>query len=83
MQAFSFESDVQQIIKTTLSRLNTAQENYAAAQVLSEPEARNEEGLPLKEIHEELDEEGNVICNFSSAIHLSFFVDKSSSFFCF
>ena len=64
---------MQQIIKTTSSRLNTAQAKYAATQVLSEPEVRNEEGLPLKEIHEELDEEGNVICNFSSIIHLYFF----------
>ena len=74
---------MQQIIQTTSSRLNTAQEKYAAAQVLSEPEVRNEEGLPLKEIHEELDEECNVICNFSGAIHLSFVIDKSPSFFCF
>lgn len=50
---------VQQNIRTISSLLNTAQEKYAAAQVLSQPEVRNEEGLPLTEIHEELDEEGN------------------------
>lgn len=69
--AFLFESDVQQNVKTVSSLLDTAQEKYAATQVLSKPEARNEEGLPLTEIHEELDEEGNVICNSSIAILLS------------
>ncbi|KAF6227164.1 hypothetical protein HO133_008606 [Letharia lupina] len=52
---------VQQNIRTISSLLNTAQEKYAATQVLSQPEVRNEEGLPLTEIHEELDEEGHVI----------------------
>ncbi len=63
--AFSLNSDVQQNIRTLLSLLNTAEEKYAAAQVLSKPEVRNEEGLPLTEIYEELDEEGNVICKTS------------------
>lgn len=72
LSAFSFESDVQQNIRTVSVHLNTAQEKHAAAQILSQPEVRNEEGLPLKEIHEELDDEGNVICNFSLASYLSF-----------
>ncbi len=63
--AFSLNSDVQQNIRTLSSLLNTAQEKHAAAQVLTKPEVRNEEGLPLTEIHEELDEEGNVICKTS------------------
>ena len=62
---------MQQNIRTISSLLNTAQEKYSAAQVLCQPESRNEEGLPLTEIHEELDEEGNVICRFLDAIHLS------------
>ena len=62
---------MQQNIRTISSLLNTAQEKYAAAQVLCQPESRNEEGLPLTEIHEELDEEGNVICRYHIAIHLS------------
>jgi len=44
--------------------LSTAEEKLAAATVLSNPEVCTEEGLPLKEIHEELDEEGNVICKY-------------------
>lgn len=52
---------VQQNIRTVSSLLNSAQEKYATTQVLSQPEVRNEEGLPLTEIHEELDEKGNVI----------------------
>ena len=69
---FSFLPDVQQNIRTVSLLLNKAQEKHAAAQVLSQPEVRNEEGLFLKEIHEELDEEGNVICKLSLASHLSF-----------
>ena len=55
-------SDVQQNIKTVSSQLATAEEKHAATQVLIQPEVRNEEGLPLTEILEELDAEGNVIC---------------------
>ena len=54
--------DVQQNIKTASSLLSVADEKYAASQVLIQPEVRNEEGLPLTEILEELDAEGNVIC---------------------
>ena len=54
--------DVQQNIKTISSLLTAAEEKYAASQVLTQPEVRNEDGLPLTEIHEELDEEGNVVC---------------------
>ena len=70
--AFSFKSDVQQNIRTISSLLNATQEKYAATQVVSQPEVRNEEGLPLTEIHEELDENGNVICNPSIAGHSPF-----------
>ena len=42
--------------------LQAAEEKYAASQVLSQPEVRNEEGLPFTEILEQLDEEDNVIC---------------------
>lgn len=52
--------------------LQAAEEKYAASQVLSQPEVRNEEGLPFTEILEQLDEDGNVICtlNFRLAVHL-------------
>ena len=42
--------------------LQAAEEKYAASQVLSQPEVRNEEGLPFTEIVEQLDEEDNVMC---------------------
>ena len=42
--------------------LQAAEEKYAASQVLSQPEVRNEEGLPFTEILEQLDEEDNIIC---------------------
>ena len=45
--------------------LQAAEEKYAASQVLSQPEVRNEEGLPFTEIFEQLDEEDNVICAFT------------------
>ena len=49
--------------------LGAAEEKYAASQVIGQPEAGNEEGLPLTEILEELDEEGNVICKMSYGQH--------------
>lgn len=36
------------------------------SQIPSQADLRLEEGLPLTEIYEELDEEGNVICLFTS-----------------
>ena len=59
-------------MKSVLSLLQAAEEKYAASQVLSQPEIRNEEGLPFTEILEQLDEEDNVICEltFSLWIHL-------------
>lgn len=57
--------DVQQNIKTILSLLETTEEKYLASQTLGRPEVQDEEGLPLTEIHEELDAEGNVICKYN------------------
>lgn len=64
-----FGSDVQQNIKTVSSLLQVAEERYTSSQILSQPEVRNEEGLPLTDIYEELDEEGNVICMFVLNYH--------------
>ena len=52
--------------------LQAAEEKYAASQVLSQPEVRNEEGLPFTDILEQLDEEDNVICTliFRLWVHL-------------
>jgi len=41
-------------------QLEVAENKLASATIISTPDVRNEEGLPLTEIVEELDEEGNV-----------------------
>jgi len=64
MRECSFGSDIQQNITTVSSLLQVAEEKYIASQIPSQPHVRYEEGLPLTEIHEELDDEGNVICMF-------------------
>ena len=53
---------VQQNIKSVTSLLIAAQKELTASEVLRDAKALNEEGLPLTEIHEELDEDGNIIC---------------------
>ncbi|KAH7379702.1 Prefoldin subunit-domain-containing protein [Cadophora sp. MPI-SDFR-AT-0126] len=52
---------VEQNVRTIQKQIETAEGKLAAASIISTPEVRNEEGLPLTEIMEELDEEGNVI----------------------
>ena len=68
IEACSPKLDVQKNVDSVSSMLRTAEEKYAASQVLIEPEIRNEEGLPLTEIIEELDAEGNVICGSISRL---------------
>ena len=53
--------DVQRNIKTVKSQTVLAEEELNTLLVIRQPEVHNE-GLPLTEIREELDEEGNVIC---------------------
>lgn len=57
---------VEQNIRTFLKQIQTAEDKLAAATIISTPDVRNEEGLPLTEIFEELDEEGNVISSRTS-----------------
>ncbi|KAA8577106.1 hypothetical protein MFRU_023g00120 [Monilinia fructicola] len=52
---------VQQNIKTIEKQIETAEEKFVKATIISTPDLRNEEGLPVTEITEELDDEGNVI----------------------
>ena len=54
--------DVQENVKAAQKRHCTAEEKLAAFNVVILPEGRDEDGLPLTEIREELDEEGNVLC---------------------
>ncbi|KAF2713732.1 hypothetical protein K504DRAFT_462231 [Pleomassaria siparia CBS 279.74] len=52
---------VRQNISTVQKQLDTAEKKLGGASVLLEPDMENEEGLPLFDIQEELDEEGNVV----------------------
>ncbi|KAK1988596.1 Prefoldin subunit-domain-containing protein [Colletotrichum cereale] len=50
-------------IETLEKQLESAQQKHAAAAVISNPDVRDEDGLPITEIIEELDEEGNVVAS--------------------
>lgn len=52
---------VEQNVRTVQKQVDTAESKLAAATIISDPDVRNEEGLPMTEILEELDEDGNVI----------------------
>ena len=57
---------VQQNAKTVERQLNTSQDKLNALLVVQQPEARTEDGLPLTEITEELDEDGNILSSNTS-----------------
>lgn len=48
-------------IDTLNKQVETAENKYAAATVISQPDAQDEEGQPITEIVERLDEDGNVV----------------------
>ncbi|KAL0935023.1 uncharacterized protein CTRU02_209614 [Colletotrichum truncatum] len=48
-------------IETLEKQLESAEKKHAAASIVSNPDVRDEDGLPITEIIEELDEEGNII----------------------
>ncbi|KAF2117071.1 Prefoldin subunit-domain-containing protein [Lophiotrema nucula] len=52
---------VQQNIATVAKQLDSAEKKLAGTSVLLEPDMANEEGLPLMDIEEELDEDGNIV----------------------
>jgi unconventional prefoldin RPB5 interactor 1 len=52
---------VQQNISTIQKQVETAERKLTAAAIISNPEVRNEDGLPLTDITEELDDDGNII----------------------
>lgn len=57
---------MQQNVKAALSLLDSAQEELARFKILSGSDGvRRDEGLPLTEILEELDEEGNIVCKYT------------------
>jgi unconventional prefoldin RPB5 interactor 1 len=57
---------VQQNISTIQKQVDAAEHKLAAATVISNPDVRNEEGLPLTDITEELDDDGNIISSHTS-----------------
>ena len=57
---------VEQNVATAKKQMTAAVNKLAAATIISTPDVRNEEGLPMTEIVEELDEEGNVIASHTS-----------------
>ncbi|KAL6876688.1 Prefoldin subunit domain-containing protein [Trichoderma novae-zelandiae] len=52
---------VSQNIETLRKQLGTAENKYAAATVISQPDATDEDGQPIMDIVEELDDDDNVI----------------------
>lgn len=57
---------VEQNVTTLQKQIEVAENKLATASIISTPGVMNEEGLPLTEIMEELDEEGNVISSSTS-----------------
>lgn len=56
--------DVQENVKTVNKRLLLAVDQLSAADVFIQPKVLTENGLPITEIMEELDEDGNVVCPY-------------------
>lgn len=54
--------DVRQNVRSLQKQFDAAEAKLASAKIISEPDTRTEEGLPVTDIFEELDEDGNVIC---------------------
>ncbi|TVY76030.1 hypothetical protein LSUE1_G008137 [Lachnellula suecica] len=57
---------VEQNVRAVEKHIEVAENKLAAATIISTPDVRNEEGLPLTDIVEELDEEGNVLSSHIS-----------------
>ena len=57
---------VEQNVTTVQKQIEIAENKLATASIISTPEVMNEEGLPLTEIIEELDEDGNIVSSSTS-----------------
>lgn len=53
---------MQDNVELSNKRLLATEDKLSAFDIVIHPEARTEDGLPLTEIIEELDDDGNVIC---------------------
>lgn len=62
---------MQKNVQTLLKQLEAAQTKLEYLSIVNEPEARTEEGHPVTDIHEELDEDGNVICRINCLSRLA------------
>ena len=71
--------DVQENVRALTKQLEAAEDRLAAVDIVTHPEARYEESLPLTEITEELDEDGNVICQWLDKSALSHVTNYSQA----
>lgn len=74
--------DVQENVKSVEKQLVLAEQQLELSEVRTRAEARDEDGLPVTEIREELDDEGNIICiclNHRPLSHWLTFVTACSS----
>ncbi|KAL8816899.1 MAG: hypothetical protein Q9191_008247, partial [Dirinaria sp. TL-2023a] len=55
------QKDVQENVKSVSKQIQKAEQQLAAAEIIAQADFGDKEGLPLTEIREELDDEGNVI----------------------
>jgi len=55
--------DVTENIKKVEEQLEEGEEKLASLLIVQKPEVLTEDGQPIIEIREELDEAGNIICN--------------------
>lgn len=71
--------DVQENVRSVDKQLMLAEQQLAISDLSTRADARDEAGLPVTEIREELDDEGNIICiypNHSSSSHSLTFVSQ-------
>lgn len=64
--------DVQENVRSIDKQLMLAEQQLVTSEARTRADARDEDGLPVTEIREELDDEGNIICinpNHSSSSH--------------
>ena len=58
--------DVQKNVASLQKQIDAVHVKLENAQSVSDTAIRNQEGLPVTDIYEELDEDGNVICKLLS-----------------
>ena len=69
---------MQKNVQTLEAQLDSAEKKLSLSEHLSRPDIRDEEGLPVTDIREELDDEGNVICEWQIS-HLKTLLTSKSA----